>query len=52
MKTLIIGDLHLNGNDPLYLESQHDFFNEIAEIECDRIVFLGDIFHFRTPTKA
>jgi DNA repair exonuclease SbcCD nuclease subunit len=49
MKTLIIGDLHLNGNDPLYLESQHDFFNEIAEIECDRIVFLGDIFHFRTP---
>lgn len=49
MKTLIIGDLHLNGNDPLYLQSQIDFFDEMSQIECNRIVFLGDIFHFRTP---
>ena len=49
MRTLIIGDLHLNGNDPLYLQSQIDFFDEIDEFDCHTVIFLGDIFHFRTP---
>lgn len=49
MKTLIIGDLHLNGNDPKYLQSQIDFFDEITKINFDSIIFLGDIFHYRSP---
>jgi len=52
MKTVVIGDCHFYNAYPSfdYLEKQFDTIKEILKRETPhRVIFLGDIFHFRKP---
>lgn len=55
MKTLIIGDLHLDNKIPGALEAQIDSVMDIIihhGSNVDRIVFLGDVFMMRRPKPS
>ena len=53
MKTVVIGDLHLEDKYPGYLDSQMDSILRIVDFHYPcTVVFLGDIFHFRKPTPT
>lgn len=48
-KAVIIGDLHLNGADPQLIKSQITFVTQLYNFEAEEYIFLGDIFHYRSP---
>ena len=53
MKTLVIGDLHLEDKYKGYLEAQHKCIKDIVYLEKPSVVvFLGDIFQFRKPDPS
>lgn len=53
MRTLILGDIHLEDKYPGYLEAQSACIHKIVSSEQpDTVVFLGDIFQFRKPDPA
>jgi len=53
MRTLILGDIHLEDKYPGYLEAQANCILKIVNTEQpDTLLFLGDIFQFRKPDPA
>jgi DNA repair exonuclease SbcCD nuclease subunit len=50
MKLLVIGDTHLDNKIEGYLEAQHRaLIRIVTDNKPDVVVFLGDIFHHRSP---
>ena len=52
-KTLLLSDLHLRNNVPVYLKSQIDALTNIVVTERpDEIIIMGDVFMHRRPSPT
>tara|TARA_R110000782_G_scaffold102791_5_gene190180 strand:+ start:14134 stop:15144 length:1011 start_codon:yes stop_codon:yes gene_type:complete len=53
MRTLVIGDIHLDDKTHGLLKAQIECIKDIIrKVECYRVIFLGDVFMHRKPSPS